>query len=160
MGHMRPGDILTVTAEVVEVYGVHCVTEDSRPALLLIPYTSWIASFCSCKQFAEPGDKIKAAVRFIHPKSESIALTHCEVYEDPWANQRFVVGATFDAVAMRRVENADRCDDGPALLVRILPGAYAMLCGENSDISMGQSLSVILTEVDQRNWSVRIARCS
>ncbi|MCC9602264.1 hypothetical protein LOC67_17045 [Stieleria sp. JC731] len=81
---VKPGDRITITATEVAVYGIHCTTERSQPGLLLIPYISWIPCFNSCQQFAKRGDVIEAAVRFVDPGTGKIALTHCEMFDDPW----------------------------------------------------------------------------
>lgn len=155
---MKPGDIITAIATEVAVYGIHCVTEEAKPALLLIPYISWIPCFNSCKQFADSGDKIEAAVRFVDKESGKIALTHCEMFDDPWACNQITIGSRFDAIAIRHVESSDRCGDKPALLVQLIPGCYAMLCGEHSEIKLGAMVPVTVSEVSEQKRSVTLSQ--
>lgn len=155
---MKAGDMISATATEIAVYGIHCVTAEGKRALLLIPYISWIPCFNSCTQFADPGDKIDAAVRFVDERSGEIALTHCEMFDDPWASNQFTIGSRFRATAIRHVESSDRCGGKPALLVRMIPGSYAMLCGDHSDIEIGAVVPVTITDVCDRKRSVAISK--
>lgn len=153
---LKPGDRVEATVTEVAIYGLHCLTEHDDPALLLIPYISWIPSFCSCQQFASVGDIVEAEVRFIDSESGKIALTHRDLYANPWEVGLISKGARFNAIAFRHVPSADRCGGDPALLVRLVPGAYAMLCGEHTSISLGSTLPVSIAEVDLHRRAVEI----
>ena len=155
---MKPGDIITATATEVAVYGIHCVTEESQSALLLIPYISWIPCFNSCKQFAAPGDTIYAAARFVDEDTGKIALTHCEMFDDPWRFNLITNGSRFDATAIRHVESSDRCGNKPALLVRLVPGTYAMLCGDHSAVALGAVVPVDVSDANEQQRSVTLSQ--
>lgn len=60
---LTTGQVVEVEVRTVAVFGVFCRHEDQE-ILVLIPEISWIASFSSCHQFAEPGDRW--TVKIIH----------------------------------------------------------------------------------------------
>ena len=50
---LATGQIVDVEVRSVAVFGLFCRGEEQE-VLVLIPETSWVASFCSCQQFAAP----------------------------------------------------------------------------------------------------------
>ncbi len=147
----------TVIAEVTspQVFGVFC-QHDSRDMLVLIPETSWIASFNSCVQFAQAGDQLKVAILNIDESTSKIAASVKALHPDPWQGGRVAVGTQYNARVARFVESADRCGGEPAYLVELLPGAYAMLAAKNHKALPNQNVVVKLLAADFRQRSALV----
>ena len=145
----------TVTAEVTssQVFGVFC-RHTSNDMLVVIPETSWIASFNSCLQFAEAGDQLTVKIKNIDKPTGKIAASVRDLHPDPWTNGKIIVGASFAARVVRFVESADRCNDNPAYLIELFPGAYAMLPARDRELSCGQVVAVRILAADLRQSSV------
>ncbi|MFO1043694.1 MAG: hypothetical protein U0941_18075 [Planctomycetaceae bacterium] len=145
----------TVTVEVTSphVFGVFC-RYASNEMLVVIPETSWIASFNSCLQFAEVGDLVTVKILNIDTATGKIAASIRALHPDPWETRKIVVGASYDARVVRLVESADRCDNKAAYLIELFPGAYAMLPVGDHKVSRGQYVKVRILAADWRQSSV------
>jgi predicted RNA-binding protein with RPS1 domain len=149
------GQIVEVEVTKSEVFGLFCHYQGDE-LLVLIPEISWTASFCSCKQVAVPGDRI--TVKIIHTDSASgkISASMKAIYPDPWADGRLVAGNRYDARVVRRVEQADRCDNRPGYLMELFPGAYAMWCAEGVSLESNQRCEVVIQEANFSRRSVKL----
>lgn len=145
----------TVTAEVTspQVFGVFC-RHASNDILVVIPETSWIASFNSCLQFAQEGDQLTVKIKNVDTPTGVIAASVKALYPNPWETGDITVGANYDARVVRFVEAADRCNDKSAYLIELLPGAYAMLPARDHNLSQGQVVAVRILAADLRQSSV------
>ncbi len=153
------GDIVTAEVLSVQVFGVFCAY-DKQEIQVLIPEISWIASFNSCVQFASPGDQLRVKIIHVDAAGDRIAGTIKGMYADPWESNQFEVGTVFSSKVIRRVDQADRCDGQSGYLVELMPGAYAMLCAQHISLKVGETCSVILTEVDRQRHAVSISLLS
>jgi hypothetical protein len=134
------GQIVEAEVEMVTVFGLFCRCA-GRVALVLIPETSWIASFSACDQFAAPGDRF--AVKILHmDRAGRIAASIRIVHPNPWPAGWLEVGAVLQARVVRHVPAADRCANQPGYLLEVLPGAYAMLCAAGRSLQPGQQCPV------------------
>lgn len=151
----------TVTAEVlaVRVFGIFCAY-DKQEIQVLIPDISWIASFNSCTQFASPGDQLQVKIIHVDAAGGRIAGTIKGMYADPWESNQLEVGTIFSSKVIRRVDQANRCNERPGYLVELMPGAYAVLCAKNSSLTPGEHCSVIVNAVNRRQHAVRISLLS
>ena len=156
---LNSGDIVTAEVQAVHVFGMLCVY-DRQEIQVLITEISWIASFNSCVQFASPGDQLRVKIIHVDAAGGRIAGTIKGMYADPWESNQFEVGTVFLSKVIRRVDQADRCDGLPGYLVELMPGAYAMLCAQHISLKVGETCSVILTEVDRQRHAVRISLLS
>ncbi len=145
----------TVTAEVtsLQVFGVFC-RHASHDMLVVIPETSWIASFNSCLQFADIGDQLTVKITNIDQPTGKIAASVKDLHPDPWTNEKIIVGAHYNARVVRFVESTDRCNNRSAYLIELLPGSYAMLASGDRAISCGQNVAVKVLAADLRQSSV------
>lgn len=145
----------TVTAEVTspQVFGVFC-RHASNDMLVVIPETSWIASFNSCLQFAQVGEQLTVKIKNIDLPTGKIAASVKALYPNPWETGKITVGANYDARVVRFVESADRCNDKPAYLIELLPGAYAMIPAGNHKTTSGHNVAVKILAADLRQSSV------
>ena len=157
--HLTPkiGDTIDVVANTVRPYGVHCLFENDTPVLLLIADISWVASFASCDQFASVGDQLTVRIRHIDDASGKIAVSIRDRFVNPWANGEFQRGATYNATVIRSVRHADRCGDGPGVLLQLIPGSFAMLCGQAADVQVGQDCEVTVLDSSVERRAVSIA---
>lgn len=157
MGHqthmLKVADIVTVVVTSPQVFGVFCRYE-SQDLLVLIPETSWIASFNSCHQFAQAGDRLTVRIQSIDTISGKIAASVRHVFSDPWETDQLAVGSTHLATVVRFVESADRCDNEPAYLLELLPGAYTMLCADGLSLAAGQEIAVTIAASDPQRHAV------
>lgn len=150
------GDVVEVTVIRVKVYGLFCRHETDE-ILVLIPYISWIASFCSCEQFAEIGDKFPVKIRNIDQDSGKIAATMIDLYSNPWETEQLEVGRKYKSRVIRFVEKSDRCNDQPAYLIEVLPGAFAMLPANDLLLSPDDNVKVVIKTSDPFMHSVSVA---
>lgn len=150
------GDIIDVEVRSVEVFGIFCSFNDQE-LLVLIPDISWIASFCSCDQFAIPGDRFRVKVRHVDTDSGKVAGSIKDLHPNPWEAGEFQIGSNYLARVVRRVTTADRCDGKAGYLLEVLPGAFAMLCSRTAPLSVNQQCAVTVTESDSLMRSVRLA---
>jgi hypothetical protein len=151
------GDILDVEVQSVAVFGLFC-RYDGQEVLVLIPETSWVASYCSCQQFAAPGDRLTVKVIHVDAGSGKVSASIKALHPDPWLGGLLAPGTAHQAHVVRFVESADRCGDGPAYLLELLPGAHAMLCGSGPPLAVGQTCAVTVVESDFSKRAVRVAR--
>lgn len=149
--------IVEVEVQTVAVFGLFC-RYDGQEVLVLIPETSWVACFCSCHQFAAPGDRLTVKVIHVDVDSGKIAASVKAVHPDPWPGGLLAPGTEHQARVVRFVESADRCGDGPGYLLELLPGAYVMLCGGEPPLEEGRTCTVRVVESDVSRHSVRVAR--
>src|SRR5215831_16752016 len=95
---LQIGDIVRARASIVAAFGIFFDIE-GQSVLVLIPETSWVASFASCQELAEVGDefdvkvlrdsgggRISGSLKAVHPES------------DPWSGRwPLSVGAKLSA---------------------------------------------------------------
>lgn len=145
----------TVTAEVTspQVFGLFC-RHASNEMLVVIPETSWIASFNSCLQFAEVGDLLTVKILNIDIPTGKIAASIRALHPNPWEAGKITIGASYEARVVRFVESADRCNDKSAYLIELFPGAYAMIPAGDHKVSSGQIVAVKILAADLRQASV------
>lgn len=147
------GDILIVEVTSPQVFGVFC-RHGSNEMLVVIPETSWIASFNSCLQFAQVGDQLTVKIKNIDIPTGKIAASVKAVHPNPWETGKIVVGATYDARVVRFVDSADRCRNSQAYLIELLPGAYAMISAGDHQVISDQVVAVKILAADARQSSV------
>jgi ribosomal protein S1 len=150
------GQIVDVEVQTVAVFGVFCRYAE-QCVLVLIPETSWIASFCSCHQFAEPGDRFSVKIKHVDPFTGRIAASIKDVHPNPWETGQLTPGTEHLARVVRYVDKADRCDDNPGYLIELLPGAYTMLCVDGLSLTKNQQYMVTIREADSFRHSVKLA---
>jgi predicted RNA-binding protein with RPS1 domain len=144
---MLTGDIIEIEIESVHGFGFFG-RHEGYSVLVPVPETSWIASCCSCKQFAAPGDSVRVKILYVNQEERKARASIKALYSDPWQDpNKLVAGSTVQATIVRRVENADRCGGQPGYLVAIEPGAYAMLCDPRANRKPGDKCSVRLAAV-------------
>ena len=153
---LKVGDRAEVTVTSAQVFGLFC-RAGTEEVLVRIPYVSWIASFASCQQIAEPGDVLSVKVTHVHPESGQVSGDMRALYPDPWKNDALQAGEIHEATVRRCVPEADRCDDQPAYLVEVLPGAFGMLCASDHSLLPGQRCNVLLKAVNPERHSVVLA---
>lgn len=149
------GDILDVEVQSVATFGLFCRAGD-QPVLVLIPETSWVASYSSCEQFATPGDRLR--VRVLHADGESgkVAASIKALHPDPWPTGRLAAGAVHQARVVRHIARADRCGDRPGELLELLPGTYVVLCS-HLPLTIGQFYPVKVVASDFSTRAVQVA---
>ena len=150
------GDVVDAEVTNVQVFGIFCRHRD-EDLLVLIPETSWIASASSCKQFAQPGDKLTVKILHVDSESRKIAATIKGRHPDPWETDQLDAGRRYTARVVRRVEKSDRCNDQPAFLIELLPGAFTMLCQTQKSFAPGDQVAVIIRSSDPRKRAVEVA---
>ncbi len=124
--------------------------------LILIPEISWIASFSSCQQFAEPGDRFSAKITHVDQHTGKIAATLKGQHPNPWESGQLAINTEHQARVVRYVDKADRCNDAPGYLIELLPGAYAMLCADGLSLKQNQLCTVTICESDSLKYSVKV----
>jgi predicted RNA-binding protein with RPS1 domain len=154
---LATGQIVEVEVQTVAVFGLFC-RHDGQEVLVLIPETSWVASYCSCHQFAAPGDRLTVKVIHVDAGSGKVSASVKALHPDPWPVRLLAPGTEHQARVVRFVESADRCGDGPGYLLELLPGAYVMLCGGGLPLEEGQTCAVTVVESDFSKRAVRVAR--
>jgi predicted RNA-binding protein with RPS1 domain len=150
------GDVVEATVTDVREFGLFC-SSNGQELLLLIPDISWIATFNSCEQFAEPGDVLTVKILNIEAASGKIAATIKGRHPNPWETGVLEVGTRHSARVVRYVPNADRCQDGPGYLVEVVPGAFAMLCATDRELIAGDRVAVVIQESTPEFRAVRLA---
>jgi predicted RNA-binding protein with RPS1 domain len=156
---VEAGDILDVEVRSVAVFGLFC-SAGEQEVLVLIPETSWVASYCSCLQFAAEGDRFRVQVLHADAASGKVSASLKAIHPDPWPSGRLAVGTMLQARVVRAIESADRCGNGPGNLLELLPGAFVVLCGESS-VVVGQScpVRVVASDFSRRDVRVALAEC-
>lgn len=149
------GNIVEVEVQSVEVFGIFC-RHESQEILVLIPETSWIASFCSCEQFTQPGDYLKVKIKHVDRESGKIAASIKDLHSNPWETDQLKAGNEHVARVIRCVREADRCNDGPGYLIEVLPGAYAMMCANGLKFQVGQQCIVTIEKSDPTTHAVQV----
>src|SRR4029434_8011752 len=109
---LESGDVVEVEVRTVAVFGVFC-RHGEQEVLVLIPETSWIASYCSCHQFAEPGDRLTVKVLHVDAVRGQAAASVTALHPDPWPGGLLEPGTEHQARVVRAVEDADRCGGSP-----------------------------------------------
>jgi len=155
---LHVGQVVDVTVKSVQVFGLFCQYDCDTELLVLIPEVSWIASFCSCEQIADVGDSITVVILRVDEPSGKISASIKKRFNNPWGSGALDIGQTHNASVMRRVTKADRCDDGPAYLLEIIPGAYAMLCTSDTSMVAGDSCKVTIVNSNPVAQSIAITR--
>lgn len=153
---LQIGEKLKVTVTAVAEFGIFCQWQN-HSILVTIPETSWIASYNSCVQFAAVGDTHEIIIRSVDPTGEKISASIRALYSDPWQENSLVIGSIHLAKIVRYVEQADRCNNQPAYLVELMPGAYAMLCVRGQTFQKGDLCEVMITETTPEKRSVKLA---
>ena len=157
---LHTGQVVDVTVTSVQVYGLFCRYDGDTDLLVRIPEISWTASFCSCDQIAKTGDSVTVKILAVDESSGRISGSIRQRFSDPWKTDALDVGQTYAATVIRHVESADRCDDGPAYLLEIAPGAFAMLCTCESDLVVGKTCDVTITESKAEVRAIAITRAN
>lgn len=152
---VEAGDILNVEVQSTAPFGLFCRAGEQE-VLVLIPETSWIASYCSCQQFAGPGDRLRVQVLHADAKSGKVSASIRALYPDPWPFGWLAPGTEHRARVVRFIESADRCGDGPGYLLELMPGAYVVLCG-GPRLESGQNCTVTVVASDFSKRAVRVA---
>jgi len=152
---LAAGDVIEGEVRTVAVFGVFCRCGEQE-VLVRIPETSWVASFCSCEQFAEPGDRLTVKIIHVDERTGKIAASIKALFPDPWASGELAAGTEHLASVVRYVEKADRCVDRPGYLIEMVPGAYAMLCANGVSFKVGQRVSVVIRDSDFSSRAVRV----
>jgi hypothetical protein len=154
---LASGQIVEVEVRAVAVFGLFCQYEEQE-VLVLIPETSWVASYCSCQQFAAPGDRLTVKIIHVDAGRGKISASVKALHPDPWPGGLLTPGTEHRARVLRFVESADRCGDGPGYLLELLPGAYVMLCGGGPPLEVGEFCAVSVVGSDFSKRAVRVAR--
>ena len=139
----------------VAVFELFCRYGDQE-FVVLIPETSWIASYCSCHQFAAPGDRFIVKVIHVDRDSGKVSASIKALHPAPWPGGLLAPGTVHQARVVHLVESADRCGEGPGYLLELLPGTYVMLCGGVPQLAVVQTCAVAIVESDSN--AVRVAR--
>jgi predicted RNA-binding protein with RPS1 domain len=150
------GDVVEVEVRTVAVFGVFCRYQEQE-VLVLIPETSWVASFCSCEQFAEVGDRLTVKVIHVDARTGKIAASIKALHPDPWASGELAPGTEHCGRVVRYVEKADRCKDGSGYLVEMIPGTYVMLCADGLALHADARVVVVIRESDFSKRAVRVS---
>jgi predicted RNA-binding protein with RPS1 domain len=153
---LTAGQIVEVEVHTVAVFGVFCHYK-GEDVLVLIPETSWIASYCSCEQFAEPGDRLLIKIIHVDQATGKVAGSIKELYPNPWEAGQLAPGTDHQSRVVRYVREADRCNDRPGYLIELLPGAYAMLCAAGLSLTKNQRCTVTVSESDPFKRAVKVA---
>lgn len=153
---LKVGDVVDAEVTSVQVFGIFC-RHGQEEMLVLIPETSWIASACSCEQYAQPGDTLTVRIIHIDVASGKIAATIKGRHPNPWETGQLNVGCRHEAVVVRHVERSDRCKDQPAYLLELMPGAFTMLCDTTKTLAPGDRVAVIIKSSNPRKLAVEIA---
>ncbi len=149
------GQVVEVEVQRVEVYGAFC-RSGNQEILLLIPETSWIASFCSTRQFTAPGDRLVVKILHVDPLTGKTSATLRGMHPDPWPDGSLTPGREHLARVVRFVSEADRCGGAPGFLLELLPGAFVMLRALGRSLEPGERIRVVVRESDSRRRSVTV----
>ncbi len=154
---LTAGQIVEVEVERVAVFGLFCRYEDIE-LLVLIPEVSWIASFASCEQVADLGDRLTVQIIHADQPTGRVSASIKKMYPNPWENGSLEPGQEHQARVIRYVENADRCEGDPAYLIELVPGALVMLCADGVKLEKDQRCEVTVVKSDPFKRSVEVAR--
>lgn len=157
---LHAGQVVDVIVKSAQTYGLFCEYDGDTELLVLIPEISWTASFCSCDQIADVGDSITVKILAVDEASGKIAGSIRHRFPDPWSTDALDVGRTYTATVIRHVETADRCDNGPAYLMEIIPGSFVMLCTSDSDLVPGDVCDVTITTSNPDAHAVSVSRAN
>lgn len=152
---LNAGEVVEVEVRTVAVFGVFC-RHGEEEILVLIPETSWVASFCSCEQFARSGDRLTVKIIHVDASKGKISASIKALHPDPWATGELAPGIEHQARVVRYVEKADRCMDGPGYLIELIPGAYVMLCANGLSPEIGDRITVVIRESDFSKRAVQV----
>jgi ribosomal protein S1 len=152
---LESGDVVEVEVRAVAVFGVFC-RHGEQEVLVLVPEISWVASFCSCEQFAQPGDRLTVKIIHVDSARGKIAASIKALYPDPWTTGELAPRTEHQAQVVRYVEKADRCMDGAGYLIELIPGAYVMLCANGLELEIGQRITVVIQDSDFSKRAVRV----
>jgi hypothetical protein len=150
------GQIVEVEVQAVAVFGLFC-RYDGQQVLVLLPETSWAASYCSGHQFAEPGDRLTVKILHVDAERGKVLGSVKAVHPDPWLGGLLEPGNEHQARVVRRVEAADRCGGGAGYLLELVPGAYVVLC-DGSPLEKGHTCTVTVVASDHEKRAVRVDR--
>jgi hypothetical protein len=151
-----PGQVVEVEVQKVAVFGAFCRCQDQE-VLLLIPETSWVASYCSCDQFTAPGDRLLVKILHVDPSTGKASATIRGLHPDPWADGRLVPGLEYLARVVRHIAAADRCGHRPGFLLELMPGTFVVLCYGDQALQPRQQVRVVVRESDFSKRSVTVA---
>jgi S1 RNA binding domain len=144
------GDILDMEVQTVAAFGLFCRAGEQQ-VLVRIPETSWVASYCSCQQFAAPGDRLRVRVLHVDPESGQASASITALYPNPWPSGLLAPDSVHPARVVRPIESADRCGNGPGHLLKLVPGAYVVLCGRPPLInSQSCTVRVVASDFSKR----------
>ena len=150
------GQIVEVEVSSVAVFGIFC-RYNEQEVLVLIPETSWIASYCSCHQFTEPGDRFKVKVIHVDTDTGKVSASIKALHPDPWNSSLLEPGIVHRARVVRQVDKADRCNDRPGYLLELVPGGYVMVYADGLAFDKNQRLKVTIRDSDFSKRAVRVA---
>ena len=153
---IQVGQKITVTVTKVAEFGVFCQWKE-KTVLIVIPETSWIASYNSCLQFTSPGDTHEVLITGINSTGSDLSASIRALYPNPWLQNSLAYGTIHRAKIVRSVEQSDRCNNCAAYLVEIMPGTYAMLCDEEFALQKDDFCSVVITESTPEKYSIKLA---
>ena len=157
---LQTDQIVDVTVTSVQVFGLFCQYDGDTDLLVLIPEISWTASFCSCEQIADVGDTVTVKIIAIDESSGKIAGSMRQRFPDPWKTDTLDAGQSHTANVVRHVKSADRCDDGPAFLLEIVPGALVMLCTSQLELVAGDTCDVTIVESKPDAHAIKVKHAS
>jgi ribosomal protein S1 len=156
---IQVGKKITVTVTKVAEFGVFCQWQD-KTGLIVIPETSWIASYNSCLQFTSTGNTHEVLITSIDSTGSDFSASIRALYPNPWLQNSLAYGTIHRAKIVRSVEQSDRCNNCTAYLVEIMSGAYAMLCEEQLTLKKDDFCNVIITESTPEKYSIKLASYS
>jgi predicted RNA-binding protein with RPS1 domain len=154
---LKTGDVVEVEVRAVAVFGVFCRHEEEE-ILVRIPEISWTASFCSCEQFAQPGERLTVKIIHVDVPTGKISASIKALHPNPWTTGELAPGVEHQARIVRYVEKADRCEDGSGYLIELIPGAYVMLCTNGRSLEASERVAVVVRDADFGKCAVRVAR--
>jgi len=154
---LKTGDVVDVEVCAIAVFGVFCRHEEEE-LLVRIPEISWVASFCSCEQVAQPGDRLTVKIIHVDAASGKISGSITALHPNPWATGELAPGIEHQARVVRYVAKAERCVGGPAYLIELIPGAYVILCANGHSLEAGERVAVVIQESDVTKRALRVTR--
>lgn len=147
--------IIEVTVLSPQVFGVFC-EYTGKEMLLLIPETSWVASYNSALQFAQKGDQFKVKVIAYSEEKDQYSISIRSMYPNPWKNDSFKVGDIYRSFIRHKVNEPDRLDCNLGYLVEIIPGSFVMLDPEGENFEENDICEVIITHKDEQKRALKI----
>ena len=155
MGIIELNGIIEVTVVSPQVFGLFC-EYTSKQMLLLIPETSWVASYNSAFQFAQKGDQFKVKVIGYSEEKDQYSVSIRSMYPNPWENDSFKVGNIYTSLIRRKVNEADRLDYNTGYLVEVIPGSFVILDPEGESFEENDVCEVMITHKDERKHALKI----